>query len=166
MVGAASWFLEMTQKVAPLSGYQSINWTSIVCIQGTSNSIITARFRLPRTLLFKWLHENLIHTCNDLKAIFESHVFKNIEWIYFEKKNYCVVNQFCCWQLKLLRSLSSQNPNDWDVNNISGRVATKIFDGFGGKLCKEFNRGRDPVSIVYYTRPWFSIKQPTPNKLA
>ena len=60
--------------------------TSIVCIQGTSNSIITARFRLPRTLLFKWLHENLIHTCNDLKAIFESHVFKILNESILKRK--------------------------------------------------------------------------------
>ena len=39
-----------------------------------------------------------------------------------------------------------------------GRVATKIFEGFGG-----FIIGRETVSIVHYTRPGSSIKQPTQN---
>ena len=33
------------------------------------------------------------------------------------------------------------------------RVATKIFEGFGGALFKEFIMGREAVSIVYYTSP-------------
>ena len=46
------------------------------------------------------------------------------------------------------------------------RVATKIFEGFGEALFKEFIMGWEPVSIVHYTRPGSSIKRPTPNYLA
>ena len=63
------------------------------------------------------------------------------------------------------------------INNIGApgnRVATKIFEGFGEALFKEFIMGRDlyklsttlglgPVSIIHYTRPGSSIKRPTPN---
>ena len=35
---------------------------------------------------------------------------------------------------------------------IRDRVATKIFEDFGGALCKAFIIGREPVTIVYYTR--------------
>ena len=55
-----------------------------------------------------------------------------------------------------------------------GRVATKIFENFGGALKKRLlevrnlyqtstTLGLEPVSIVYYTRPGSSIKRPTPN---
>ena len=33
------------------------------------------------------------------------------------------------------------------------RVATKIFEGFGKALFKEFIMSREPVSIVHYTKP-------------
>ena len=58
------------------------------------------------------------------------------------------------------------------------RVATKIFEGVGEALFKEFIMGRepvyqssatlglDPVSIVHYTRPGSSIKRPSPNYFA
>ena len=42
-------------------------------------------------------------------------------------------------------------------------VATKIFEGFGEALFKEFIMGREPVSIVTYTRPGTSFKRPTRN---
>ena len=43
------------------------------------------------------------------------------------------------------------------------RVATKIFEDFGGVLNKAFIRDQEPVSIVHYTRPGSCIKQPTQN---
>ena len=46
---------------------------------------------------------------------------------------------------------------------VSGRVATKIFEDFGGALNKAFFSSREPVSIIHYTRPGSSIKWPTPN---
>ena len=68
---------------------------------------------------------------------------------------------------------------------LQHRVTTKIFEDFGGVLNKVFIIGREPVSILHYTRPdlyqssttlglepvsiihhtWlgFSIKQPAPN---
>ena len=41
---------------------------------------------------------------------------------------------------------------------IDCRVATKIFEDFGGVLCKEFIK--DPLSIEHYTRPGTCIKHP------
>ena len=49
------------------------------------------------------------------------------------------------------------------VGGLGGRVATKIFEEFGRMLCKKFNVGRVPASIVHYTRHGSSIKRPTPN---
>jgi len=59
---------------------------------------------------------------------------------------------------------------------LSGyRVATKIFEDFGGALCKEIIIGWESIVhytrpgtciIIHYTRPGSSIKRPTPNKLA
>ena len=34
---------------------------------------------------------------------------------------------------------------------LNTRVATKIFEDFGGALCKEFIVGREPVSIIHHT---------------
>ena len=42
-------------------------------------------------------------------------------------------------------------------------VKESCNEDFGGALCKEFIIGREPVSIVHYTRPGSNIKQPTPN---
>ena len=36
---------------------------------------------------------------------------------------------------------------------IDNRVATKIFEGFGDALFKEFIKGWESVSSVLYTRP-------------
>jgi len=43
---------------------------------------------------------------------------------------------------------------------LQTRVAKKIFEDFGGTLCKEFIIGQEPVSIVHYTRPGTSINHP------
>ena len=43
---------------------------------------------------------------------------------------------------------------------MSGRVAMKIFEDFGGALCKEFIVGQEPVSIVHYTRHGTHINCP------
>ena len=40
------------------------------------------------------------------------------------------------------------------------RVATKIFEGLGKALFKEFIRDREPVSIVHYPRPGTCIIHP------
>ena len=42
------------------------------------------------------------------------------------------------------------------------RVATKIFEDFGGALniSISFIRGREPVSIIHYTRPGTCINRP------
>ena len=40
------------------------------------------------------------------------------------------------------------------------RVATKIFEGFGEALFNEFIIGREPVSLVTYTRPGTCINRP------
>ena len=43
---------------------------------------------------------------------------------------------------------------------MRNRVATKIFEDFGGVLTKAFIIGREPVSIVHYTRPGTRINHP------
>ena len=43
---------------------------------------------------------------------------------------------------------------------FSYRVATKIFEDFGGALNKAFIIGQEPVSIVHYTRPGTCINHP------
>ena len=45
----------------------------------------------------------------------------------------------------------SLNQQYW--SSVPTRVATKIFEDFGGALNKAFIRVREPVSIVHYTRP-------------
>jgi len=48
-------------------------------------------------------------------------------------------------------------------DNVQDRVATKIFEGFGEPLFKEFNIGWEPVSTVHYMLAGSSIKRPTLN---
>ena len=43
---------------------------------------------------------------------------------------------------------------------VGCRVATKIFEDYGGALNKVFIIGREPVSIVHYTRPRTCINRP------
>ena len=50
-----------------------------------------------------------------------------------------------------------------NVDRTWNRVATKIFEGYGEALFKEFILGQKPVSIVHYTWPGSSIKLPTQN---
>ena len=47
-----------------------------------------------------------------------------------------------------------------DVSDDEGIVATKIFEGFGEALFKEFNMGWEPVSIVHHARPGTCINHP------
>ena len=42
----------------------------------------------------------------------------------------------------------------------SSRVATKIFEDFGGALNKAFIIGREPESIAHYTSPGTCINRP------
>ena len=77
----------------------------------------------------------------------------------------------------LLLSLISESAatafaTTYQQRNVKISVAAKIFEDFGGVLCKAFIIGRElvsivyyirPVSIVLYTRPGSSIKRPTPN---
>ena len=58
-------------------------------------------------------------------------------------------------------------PLMWYVNrggmldmNVQDRVATKIFEGFGDALFKEFIKGWEPVSSINYTRPGTWINCP------
>ena len=44
--------------------------------------------------------------------------------------------------------------------DMEARVATKIFEEFGGALSRAFIRGREPVSIIHYTRPGTCINHP------
>ena len=65
----------------------------------------------------------------------------------------------------ILTSSESGEMSTWDTDDGAclesrNRVATKIFEGFGGALFKEFIMGREPVSIVYYTRPGICINHP------
>ena len=46
------------------------------------------------------------------------------------------------------------------VISAQDRVATKIFEDFGGALNKAFIRGQEPVSIIHYTRPGTCINCP------
>ena len=62
--------------------------------------------------------------------------------------------------LLVLMDIFLSKPGKWTFHD---RVATKIFEGFGEALFKEFMKGREPVSIIHHTRPGSSIKQPTPN---
>ena len=39
------------------------------------------------------------------------------------------------------------------LTSVRCRVATKIFEDFGERLCKEINIGQEPVSIVHQTWP-------------
>ena len=70
------------------------------------------------------------------------------------------------------RYCSELEPAEWPsvllcsqpwLETVCDRGATKIFEDFGGALNNAFIRGWEPVSIVHYTRPGSSIKQPTPN---
>ena len=45
------------------------------------------------------------------------------------------------------------------IPQVSSRVAMKIFEDFGGALCKEFIIGWEPVSIFHYTRPGTCINR-------
>ena len=47
-----------------------------------------------------------------------------------------------------------------DKERFHIRVATKIFEDFGGALNKAFIRGQEPVSSVHYTRPVTCINRP------
>ena len=47
-----------------------------------------------------------------------------------------------------------------DKERFHIRVATKIFEGFGKALFKEFIVGREPISTVHYTRPGNCINRP------
>ena len=47
-----------------------------------------------------------------------------------------------------------------DGQQLLGRVATKIFEGFGEALFMEFIKGREPASSVHYTRPGTCINHP------
>ena len=57
-------------------------------------------------------------------------------------------------------------PDRWLTNHslvnisLNTKVATKIFEDFGGTLCKEFNKCWEPVSILLYTRPGTFINHP------
>ena len=68
-----------------------------------------------------------------------------------------------CWYLDMDRCHSFAIA-DGNVSIVSfmvqNRVATKIFEGFGEALFKAFIRGREPVSILHYTRPGTCIKRP------
>ena len=46
------------------------------------------------------------------------------------------------------------------VTRSHDRVATKIFEGFGEALFKDFIMGRELVSSVHYTRPGTCINRP------
>ena len=54
------------------------------------------------------------------------------------------------WQMEIFVSL----------HNLYNRVATKIFEDFGGALNKAFIRGQEPLLIVHYTRPGTYINPP------
>ena len=72
----------------------------------------------------------------------------------------------CNWKLKTdLLEISQVSPLEKEPGNVTisdcrGRVATKIFEGFGEALFKEFIKGREPVSSVHYTRPGACINRP------
>ena len=46
------------------------------------------------------------------------------------------------------------------IKDFQVRVTTKIFEDFGGALCKEFIVGREPVSTIHYIRPGTCINHP------
>ena len=46
------------------------------------------------------------------------------------------------------------------ATSLEDRVATKIFEGFGEALFKEFIVGQEPVSTVHYIRPGTCINHP------
>ena len=76
--------------------------------------------------------------------------------IYFQRKSLygkCVqkfetIFILCSLELSVLQLLGRS------------RVATKIFEDFGGALNKAFIRGWEPVSIIHYTRPGTCINRP------
>ena len=47
-----------------------------------------------------------------------------------------------------------------DTEELRTKVATRIFEDFGGALCKELIIGREPVSVVNFTMPGPSINLP------
>ena len=59
------------------------------------------------------------------------------------------------YEFNLWKGISSlqQKHINISTNNVQSRVALKIFEGFQEALFKEFIMGREPVSIVHYTRP-------------
>ena len=62
--------------------------------------------------------------------------------------------------LKLESSMERVNTAGPTEQNILVRVATKIFEGFGERLSKEFIKGQEPVPSVHYTRPGTCINRP------
>ena len=64
-----------------------------------------------------------------------------------------------------LHSYSHHATVHFDIN-VQSSVASKIFEGFGEVLCKEFIIGQKPVLIVLYTRPGTCIKWTNPNSFA
>ena len=73
----------------------------------------------------------------------------NADWIIV-----CYFVSSCC-------SPECDSGGSLDIVIVS--LATKIFEDFGGMLCKEFIIGREPVSTVHFTWPGTCIKWPTPN---
>ena len=57
-------------------------------------------------------------------------------------------------------NLTSDVQSIWGRTGFHFRVATKIFEDFGGALNKAFIRGWEPVSIVHYARPGTCINRP------
>ena len=47
--------------------------------------------------------------------------------------------------------------------HLVSELKQRFYEDFGGGLSNESIIGLEPVSIVHYTRPGSSIKQPTPN---
>ena len=58
-----------------------------------------------------------------------------------------------------LHSYSHHATVHFDIN-VQSSVASKILEGFGEVLCKEFILGRKPVSTVHFTRPGTCINHP------
>ena len=66
------------------------------------------------------------------------------------------------YEFNLWKGISSlqQKHINISTNNVQSRVATKIFEGFGEALFKEFIVGREPISTVHYTRSGTCINRP------
>ena len=82
-------------------------------------------------------------------------------WIHFTSSNNSITFLVATNKISILQGLHQVAEfKRWFIfKRLFIRVAMKIFEDFGGTLCKVFIRGRKPVLIIYVTRPGWNLNQ-------